>query len=63
MFRMGRIIVSACVGKGSGAIPVFVDMHGIKSGRAQNALIGKLEKLTFNQDASIRRVIKAHHSA
>ena len=66
MVRMGltvRIIMISGVGKIIGAVPVFMDMHGVKGGSRPAAPIRKPENFRFHKYAVIRGIIKFYKAA
>ncbi len=58
-----RAIVPSGFCKASGAVPVFMDMHGIEAGRAGSAYVGKIENFCFHQNSPVRGMEEFHEAA
>ncbi len=66
MVRMGRfvrVIVGACVLEAAGAVPVFVDMEGVKIAGAFRLYIGKTEDFRLYQYAAVIGAVKLYKAA
>ena len=59
----GRIVVVPCFGEVIRAIPILVDVHGIKVCGAGFLFVGQIEDFGFHQHTTVRSLVEFYQAA